>query len=1093
MVWCGVCACEDLVHQISTEAPIGNPVYQGEEGNTLVSRRSTYRVTKSIRGQDVESGRRVLPCSQKHLQNSGSLNYGHWICTYYDGARLNIYDSLNRGRLNQDEREYLLRLYPFKPVVVFWAVHPQAVGSVDCEKDEDPCFGQLFIYDPEDSIRYRLKHNEILDEQILQIIERLMRDDNVYTKSLLMMSEVIKIETELARKNKGEIPDLQLLFTLKKGVDKKRYNFQRCNEVAAIFNTNSEGEIPESYITVYNKSNKQLQVVSNLDPNVEPWIYPIFYPLGNKGYSIDMIRRDSDKRNRNHTISRSAYIKYKIAIRDNEFNQFLLGGRLFQQWVVDNYVKIEKDRLKFCANNQGQLRSETYKGLIDYLYNEESKSDVHVGKMLILPSTFIGSPRNMMQQYQDSMAIVGHHGRPDLFITMTCNPHWKEIQENLMPFQSASDRPDIVARVFSLKVKHLIKTIVDDKLFGEVKSFVYVIEFQKRGLPHIHLLVILTENCKILSPESVDQYISAEIPDENVNPKLHKIIMQNNIHGPCGDWCIVDGKCSKNFPKNFEENTTFETNNYVLYRRRNTGKTYNRPNGYNVDNRFVVPFCPKLSEIFNCHINVEVVSSIKSVKYLYKYIYKGHDAASIIITNSNGESVINHDEINHYEENRYVGPVEAVWRILSKPLGKKSHSINRLPVHLPNEQNVLIHTDEGNSKISFDLKKTSKLLEFFELNKRDKNANQYYYSEIPEHYTWIQKSLQWKRRLRKEKVLGRMYSVSPSQVELFHLRLLLLTCKGATSFENLRTVNGVIHETFTSTCLALGLIEDDYEWTRTIEEAAIWMMPHALRKLFVRILIHCHPVHPYELWERFKSEMSEDLKKNNISAAEDEAYRNIKTLLSNEGYSLNHFEGMLEIEEEEVLLERNNDIDIIDHNALGLEKYNNLNFKQKCIVDHIMKAVDDSSKNICRYIYVDGAGGSGKTFLYKTLWHLLLSRGRKVCNMAFTGIAATLLPCGKTVHKILGLPVPLFSDSHSNIKVQSKEGNYLKEIDVFIWDEAPMAPKYALEIMDRLLMDLMKSSEPFGGKVLILGGDFRQILPIKDRVLMKDYAMGQDC
>ncbi|XP_043472033.1 uncharacterized protein LOC122504829 [Leptopilina heterotoma] len=111
--------------------------------------------------------------------------------------------------------------------------------------------------------------------------------------------------------------------------------------------------------------------------------------------------------------------------------------------VVDNYVKIKKDRLRFCANNQAQLRSETYKGLMDYLHNHELENDVHVGKTLILPSTFIGSPRNMMQQYQDSMAIVARHGRLDLFITMTCNPNWKEIQENLFPCQTAADRPDI--------------------------------------------------------------------------------------------------------------------------------------------------------------------------------------------------------------------------------------------------------------------------------------------------------------------------------------------------------------------------------------------------------------------------------------------------------------------------------------------------------------------------------------------------------------------------------------------------------------------------------------------------------------------------
>ncbi|XP_058795245.1 ATP-dependent DNA helicase pif1-like [Phymastichus coffea] len=99
--------------------------------------------------------------------------------------------------------------------------------------------------------------------------------------------------------------------------------------------------------------------------------------------------------------------------------------------------------------------------------------------------------------------------------------------------------------------------------------------------------------------------------------------------------------------------------------------------------------------------------------------------------------------------------------------------------------------------------------------------------------------------------------------------------------------------------------------------------------------------------------------------------------------------------------------------------------------------------------------------------------------MAYTGIAATLLPNGKTVHKTFGLPVPMFNDSSSNIKIQSTEGMLLKNTKVFIWDEAPMAPRYALEIANRTLKHIMNSDLPFGGKIMVLGGDFRQLLPIK--------------
>ena len=146
-----------------------------------------------------------------------------------------------------------------------------------------------------------------------------------------------------------------------------------------------------------------------------------------------------------------------------------------------------------------------------------------------------------------------------------------------------------------------------------------------------------------------------------------------------------------------------------------------------------------------------------------------------------------------------------------------------------------------------------------------------------------------------------------------------------------------------------------------------------------------------------------------------------------------------------------------------------------------MRVFTTINYNGCKCFYIDGPGGSGKTFVYKTIYNLLKSQSKNVCCMAFTGIAATLLPTGKTVHKVLGLPVPLLSDSSSNISVQSKEGQFLRETDVFIWDEAPMAPRYALEIMDRTLKDIMNNNLLFGGKIVILGGDFRQLLPVLPR------------
>ena len=113
-----------------------------------------------------------------------------------------------------------------------------------------------------------------------------------------------------------------------------------------------------------------------------------------------------------------------------------------------------------------------------------------------------------------------------------------------------------------------------------------------------------------------------------------------------------------------------------------------------------------------------------------------------------------------------------------------------MPVHLPNEQNVIIRERNGETDMFFNLVKRNKLLDYFDLNKRDSQAGHYYYYKIPKHYTWKQYQCEWAKRKGNENTIGRMYSANPCQVELFHLSLLLSCVKGKQSFEELRVVGG---------------------------------------------------------------------------------------------------------------------------------------------------------------------------------------------------------------------------------------------------------------------------------------------------------------
>ena len=514
--------------------------------------------------------------------------------------------------------------------------------------------------------------------------------------------------------------------------------------------------------------------------------------------------------------------------------------------------------------------------------------------------------------------------------------------------------------------------------FGEIVAYVYVIEFQKRGLPHIHLLITLKRQFKLTTPNIVNKYICAEIPSPQENLRLHNAVLTHMIHGPCGDWCQNNGKCSKRYPMDFQNETMLDENGYPIYRRRESGITYQKRNNYIVDNRHVVPYNPELLLTFDCHINVVAVSSIKSVKYIHKYIYKGHDAASITLSNENSDkSIIEHDEVKQYIKARYVGQTEACWRILNKGLQEKSHSIIRLPVHLPNEHSIIIENDSNDEELQNALNKVTMLMDYFALNERDPEARQYLYPDIPNHYTFKKapgsNKMQWEKRQQNFDVIGRMYSVSPTQIELFHLRVLLLHVKGAKNFIDLRTVDGVIYSTFVATCLALGLIEDDEEWQKALQEASLWMMPKSLRQLFVRILIHCQPLHPEELWSEFKSLMAEDYAKQDSSLiAEKKAYADISHMLIAEGRSLSDFPSMDQTVE--IITESSDDLSPEEHKKKGEAQYNLLNEEQKEFVDMVIKsALENNCPNQPRYFFLEGPGGSGKTFVYSTIYHLIKS------------------------------------------------------------------------------------------------------------------------
>ena len=232
----------------------------------------------------------------------------------------------------------------------------------------------------------------------------------------------------------------------------------------------------------------------------------------------------------------------------------------------------------------------------------------------------------------------------------------------------------------------MIKDICKNGIMGRTVTHIYTIEFQKRGLPHMHMIIFFYPDSKLKTPEEVDSLISAEFPDKNTEPELFELVKKYMVHTPCtgnpDSPCIKDPNagCSKSFPKPFRDQTTINEDSYSVLHRRDTGTQYEHGR-HMVDNCWVVPYCKWLIWKYRCHINVECIASIKAIKYIYKYVYKGHDHTTMEFGNSE-------DEVKLYLDAHYVSACEGCWRIYHFWMHEEKPAVIRLQVHTEDDQLV---------------------------------------------------------------------------------------------------------------------------------------------------------------------------------------------------------------------------------------------------------------------------------------------------------------------------------------------------------------------------------------------------------------------
>ncbi|XP_074362378.1 uncharacterized protein LOC141702627 [Apium graveolens] len=927
-----------------------------------------------------------------------------------------------------------------------------SIGSLVPPDGLTPKFAQLYMYDGQEAVEHRLSFpgkEGEVDPTIVSMLQEMLERENA-------LVGIFKQARERFTCTQPEHVNLRLFE--RRTSDGRFQNVPTANdyEFAGLVVDNDFANRRD--IVAEHKRNG-LQHISELHPSFMSLQYPLLFPFGEDGYRINIKHRNANNsKSEKDTVSMRQYYAFRAQYRVAEGHALLLGGRLFLQFIVDAWCSVERMRLIWVQRHQSIIRSDLYNNIVDSLRCGDVDA-TEVGRRVILPSSFTGGYRYMQQNFQDSLAVCKEYGHP-----------------------------------------------VGSQL-------VYTVEFQKRGLPHAHIVLWLAVADKLLTPEDIDNVISAEIPDKEADPKGYKAVSQLMMHGPCGPAnpkcpCMSNGRCTKLYPKSFSEKTVVDVDGHV------------------------VPYHRGLLVKYQGHINVEWCNRSLSIKYLFKYIGKGPDTATARLENANQNlssrsessptlTTSSSDEVSNYLSCRYVSAAESCWRLFEFPIHHREPFVQRLYFHLENEQEVRFHDNDTLPEVVRRVDPDGTMfIQWMLSNRHDNLGHDLTFIKYPTKFRWDASAKRWFRRKQKIDVIGRMVYAHPASGERFYMRLLLNIVVGVKTFEEIRKVDGIVYSTYKEACFHRGLLESDKEWHIALTDASLCASASQLRDLFVTLLVFCEVSNPSELWGSHWENMADDIeyKRRKITNFPNLKITNVdkemmtleavNELLKQYGKRLADYPGLPELNivctskyKNELLLEEM----MYDRDQLQFkanEAIHCLNQIQRIIFDQIVESVE---KDIGGFYFVYGPGGTGKTFLWSTIIARLRGEGKIVLAVASSGIASLLIEGGRTAHSRFKIPI----DANEFTCCEIKQNTYLAELicntSLVIWDEALMTNRFVFEAVDRTFRDIRSKVQedsralPFGGLTMLLGGGFQgNKVPFRDWVLavgdgsLETIALGDD-
>ncbi|KAE8219079.1 hypothetical protein CF319_g7160 [Tilletia indica] len=794
------------------------------------------------------------------------------------------------------------------------------------------------------------------------------------------------------------------------------------NEVAGIlhFGAPARRDPRSVYVNLRERDGPVRLTADN--PFYDALAYPVLFPHGTRTYL-----------GRGKTIRKLARF---YLLTEPRFRNF---WRVSNLYVLDVVCRIEEDRLRFITDsiaanqNHNRLAAEPHE-VAELDPNEDDMPDRTPNAAL--PSSFVGSRAYRAEHVADALALATRFRKPQGMVTVTTNPDWPELKSMLRSEagQSATAIAAITVRVFNQRLQKFIANF--KRLFGKFLYIIQVIEFQKRGLPHSHIVFAVEPELPIAA---IDLIVSGEVPPET-SPRLRELVLKFMVHpdthlfnrdGSLNDRsrCQKDGKCAFGFPQPLSDHTYVDPNTHrVIYRRRHEG------------DRMIAQYCPALLLLWNGHCHIDLAMSAHTFVYMFKYISKGPDYTHYRIR-PDAQDPQNMEQAaqaaaDDYIQARYLSATEATWRIFGLHLTSKTPTVIRLAVHESQRNIARFQGQRGPGSNASSLLRyllrphhfhNFTYVDYFEkvtFRRAADNEIETPASLPPHEYLErTEDGLHFRQQVVRLRVSGkgiaRIKTVRPSAGDVFYIRRILLH-RPVSSWIDMRTsVDGLIHASCRDAALHDGLVAADDEPNQALQEATQMHQSPADLRFLLGLLIYEGALNPRQLWINHKEALSrdflplihpslQDAPPQDQTAAEQATLDAIDRVLSTFGLS-NASVGLPPASARPPMIEDELAFFAPIRHRLrhsAAEQRSQFSIHQHNIREQILASIFYNPEvPHSRLHLIQGRAGRGKTFVIKAIIDELRGNGHALAVCGATGLSASAFTRGSTVHKCFGVPV----------------------------------------------------------------------------------------